>query len=359
MATPPTALEDTVERFSYENRDFDMPDPSSNPHIHSGENWLNRDDKIDEKEIIFGTPQNPSVTRKTKNIIEGPEKSFKTTYLLPLCIGLSTSQTVYPRLPVLRSHTVLYLHGELGDWQIKDRTMWAQQEHDLQRPLDNFFQGRDTKMHLVNTLGQKLIRNALQEFSPLDIVVFDPLQQFITGCDESAYKEMSVATAFMDDLIEEFGVTVFLVGHTGKDKTAGVRGTSLFAGWRDTLFRLKRDGDTNRLTVEVKPRWGSADFNFSLQFENNTMQPVDREFTDQTRLIQEVVREAGGECLIETIIDFLVFDEKKKNGKTKKREACLKAIKRAEGAGAICLLGKMALLPPLQTFRSPDTTTPL
>ena len=354
MPTPPTLLEEALEQLTNRDRESDASisssNTSSNPHILSAEEWLNRNDKIDPNDIIFGTPENPFVTRQTKNIIEGPEKSFKTTFLLAPCIGLSTGQTVYPRMVVLKPQIVLYLHGELGDWQIQDRTMWAQKEHRLRRPLDNLFQGRDTKMHLINPAGQELIKKTVREFAPLDVVVFDPLQQFITGYDESAFKEMSIATAFMDSLIEEFGVTIMLVAHTGKDTKKGVRGTSLFAGWRDTLFRLKREGDSNRLTIEVKPRWGSADFSFRLQFENNTMQSADMEFTTQTTLIQEVVRQANGECLIENIIDFLIFDEKKRTGKNKTREACLKAITRAKDVEAICVKEDMAFLPALQVF---------
>ena len=38
----------------------------------------------------------------TKNLIEAPEKTFKTTMLLRLTIGMACGHTVYPSLPVAR-----------------------------------------------------------------------------------------------------------------------------------------------------------------------------------------------------------------------------------------------------------------
>jgi hypothetical protein len=70
---------------------------------------------------ILGTSQNAVVRPGTKNIVEAAEKSFKTSLLYPLALGLACGETVYSELPVSRAYKVLYLHGELSKREIAER----------------------------------------------------------------------------------------------------------------------------------------------------------------------------------------------------------------------------------------------
>ena len=46
--------------------------------ILSAEEWLNL--KTEEAVVVFGSPDDPLVRPGTKNLIEAPEKCFKTTF---------------------------------------------------------------------------------------------------------------------------------------------------------------------------------------------------------------------------------------------------------------------------------------
>jgi hypothetical protein len=52
------------------------------------------------------------------------------------------------------------------------------------------------------------------------------------GYEENSYKDMSQATKFCNELIETYGVTLWIPIYLGKDRSRGARGHSVIAGWR-------------------------------------------------------------------------------------------------------------------------------
>jgi hypothetical protein len=64
--------------------------------------WIDLKLSDTEEEVIVGSPTNPLIRPRTKNLIEAPEKSYKTTALLRLMAGLACGKTVFPALPVVR-----------------------------------------------------------------------------------------------------------------------------------------------------------------------------------------------------------------------------------------------------------------
>lgn len=189
--------------------------------IMSAEQWLEYRSEESTESILVGSPGQAIIRLGTKNLIEAPEKAFKTTMALRLAMGLSTGQTVFAPLPVAKPASVLYLHGELTPDEIKDRTRSALTG--LKRPLSNFHQGKDIDAHFIDKEGQGAIRALLQKDKP-QVLVLDPWQSFISGYDENVFKDVSTATRFLDRIIEEFSVTIILVIHQGKDPSRGHRG---------------------------------------------------------------------------------------------------------------------------------------
>lgn len=300
--------------------------------IYSAEEWLTRDFRTDENQIVVGTPEQPIIRAGTKNVIEAPEKSFKTTFTLRFAAGLASGQTVYAPLLVPKARKILYLHGELGDAEIQERTRDAVAE--LPRPLTTLFEARDISMHFKQVSGQKAIEDAIKQIEP-EIVVFDPYQSFITGLDENGFKDISEALKFIDGLIEKYTITVLLVTHTGKDHSRGTRGHSSLAGWRDTLMKLERDKRSDTVKVTVEPRWAAPLSPFHLKFDQGTLRPTDH-FRGQTDEILGHVEKAGG------AIDKKIL--KAKFGSLS-REAFRKALERAEKTGAIIRSGNQVKLP--------------
>lgn len=296
----------------------------------NAEEWFAFETAMPEDQIVFGSTDNVIVGTQTKNLIEAPEKAFKTTFMLRLMLALSCGKTVFPKLPVLRPRKVLYVHGELALAQIKERTIAA--GAGLPRPLKNFTQGKDLRIHLILANGQRVLRDLIDEFRPEDVVL-DPWQSFITGFDENEYKDVSKATRFLDEMIERFGVTVYIPTHMGKDHSRGTRGHSSLGGWRDTRFKL--DKKKELVTVNIEPRWAAPVEPFALEFRDGTVWSSARnQFGKQIDDIRRFVQARDGVCTRKEIAVFM-----RRNG-----DALRKALRRAEDANAIVVDGECVRL---------------
>src|ERR1700730_16496986 len=136
--------------------------PPRNCLIMSAEQWLTAEFSVEESEVLIGTTENALVRPLTKNLIQAPEKAYKTTFLLRLTLGLSSGETVFISLPVYRPQRVLYLHGELNPAELKERLRDAAQG--LSRPLEQFFQGRSLTASLVTDEGRGVSEKLVQEY---------------------------------------------------------------------------------------------------------------------------------------------------------------------------------------------------
>lgn len=307
------------------------PDSSGNL-ILSAEGWLKADFTADESEVLIGTRENALVRPLTKNLVQAAEKAFKTTFLLRLALGISTGETVFSSLPVNRPHPVLYLHGELSPAELKERLQEA--AVGLKRPLDNFFQGRSLQASLVTDKGREAICQLGKEYKP-EVLILDPWQSFIAGADENTFKDVSPATAFLDWLIVKSDLTIFLAIHEGKDHNRGARGHSALAGWRDTLFALKRD--KHGLTVNVEPRWAKPPEPLKLTFRDGTLWEGDGpEWTKQMEEIRKLLMANGGKLSRDQLALGLGLD----------RNYLRMPLKRAQDRGAIHVDGDVVALPP-------------
>ncbi len=289
--------------------------------ILNTEDWFNLKFAREESEPIIGTSENPLIRPLTKNLIQAPEKAFKTTFLMRLSLGMASGETIFPALPVLRPHRVMYLHGELATAELKDRLESAAKG--LKGPLDKFFQGRSLAANLITSEGQRAIEQLVEQYRP-EILVLDAWQSFIAGSDENSFKDVSVATTFMDRLIAEYSLTIFLVIHVGKNPKRGARGHSLLSGWRDTRIDLKRDG--NKVTVKVEPRWAKPPDQLTLMFCGGTLLELGPSvWTDQAKDIRGCVRSKGGKISRQELGEMMFLHD----------SSLRMALKRAQATGAI------------------------
>jgi RecA-family ATPase len=293
--------------------------------FYSLEEWEAINLETLDNEVLIGTPSNSIIRPGTKNIVLAPEKTFKTTTVLRLAIGMASDYTVFPSLPVARAVRVLYIHGEMTPKELDERRRAALRDIPLKALAvgkSNFIDGRSLDAHLVNTPGQEAIRRVVRELNP-NVLVLDPWQSFIAGCDENLFKDVSNATSFLDHLIaEQQGMTVLLVVHLGKNAGRGARGHSSLSGWRDTLIQLTKKDDKT-IKVEVRPRWGEP-ASFKLKFDHGTM-IEERLFSPQSARIRKFLEDKN--CWVPRAeIDQFLGGHK---------EATKKAIQRAVAEEAI------------------------
>lgn len=95
-----------------------------------------------------------------------------------------------------------------------------------------------------------------EELQPV-LVVFDTLARNILGAEENSAKDMGAVVANLDRIRRATGACVLAVHHTGKDTTAGARGSSAVRAAMDT--ELEVVGADDRVTLKVTKQKDSAE----------------------------------------------------------------------------------------------------
>lgn len=236
-----------------------------------------------EEDFIVGSPKNVICWPYGKHFILAPEKSLKTTFAKRFFAGMACGITLFPQLPVNpRKHKILYSHGELSLPELQERTLSALADlpETEDGGLDGLIEGR-CGGHLIDQHGQQVLEDCLKEIEP-DIWVIDPWQEFIKGANENSGEDIGKAQKFIDKMINEYGLTVFIPMHEGKDHSKGARGWSGLSGWRNTLITLtphrpKTGKDKGKLLgawVTVEPRWAKPPKKFYIKLQNGTVRVV-------------------------------------------------------------------------------------
>ena len=88
--------------------------------------------------------------------------------------------------------------------------------------------------------------------SGAEVVVFDPLIRF-HDAEENSANGISEVFSRIRQLIDELGISVILVHHTGKVETRGGRGSSAITGEYDSCLTIhKTQDDCIRLTYDMR-----------------------------------------------------------------------------------------------------------
>lgn len=91
------------------------------------------------------------------------------------------------------------------------------------------------------------IRQAAQQMlsaqQTLRLVVIDTVSRHMVGNENSA-EDVKPFLAAADQVRQEFGVTVLLIHHTGKDESKGARGSSVLLGDTDTMLKVRGGEDS-------------------------------------------------------------------------------------------------------------------
>src|SRR6516165_6423170 len=134
---------------------------------------------------------------------------------------------------------VVYVYAEGTQGLRKRGLAWCKENglddfpekfHAIPRPIDM----RDPNALDHVALAIKL---ALPKTKP-SLIVIDTLNRCFGGGDENSTQDMTGFINGCDALREEFGATVLVVHHSGKDRVKGSRGASALGGAMDVIFEL-------------------------------------------------------------------------------------------------------------------------
>lgn len=97
-------------------------------------------------------------------------------------------------------------------------------------------------LNFLDPASIEALRNDLQRVPDVKLIVIDTLARSFGGGDENTSRDMGQFINACDALMHEFGATILIVHHMGKDKNAGARGHSSFFGALDTCMTMKKIG---------------------------------------------------------------------------------------------------------------------
>lgn len=227
---------------------------------------------------------------RAKMIVAGSPKANKSFFVLNMMLDLVRGRRLFdatykngtPVFPVNEPARVLYLEQELGEQGLLERLKGKEGHPGLMSGLEAeglqlFIQPRDTKMRLDLPEGRDYISDIVKGVKP-DVVVMDPMAKFHLS-DENSAQEMGAVMRVADHLIEDFGCSVVLVHHIGKQseenpKRGGdrLRGSSAIFGDIDTLVEVSRKSNEHALEPILE-----------LNFELRRGEPVESLFIQRMR----------------------------------------------------------------------------
>ena len=121
----------------------------------------------------------------------------------------------------------------------------------------------------VSDLCQCLRQASTRMDDSLGLVVIDTVARVIPGQNENAFETMSALIDAVAMIQREFGVTVLLVHHSGKDKDRGMRGhSSLFAACDTVIEVSPPDIDGAAAFKVTKQKDGDQDIALGFQLED-------------------------------------------------------------------------------------------
>ena len=190
---------------------------------------------------------------RSKCIVAGEPKTNKSFVITNLGIDLARGTPAFgaryksgtPVLPVVHPCRVLLFDQEVGEQGLRKRMAGMFPEPDkVDFPL--YIKSRDMALRIDTPEGRLAISREIDEVRP-DVVIMDPLAKFHLQ-DENSAQAMSAVLRAVDHWIEEFGCSVIILHHVGKESQenprrggARIRGSSAIFGDIDTYIEVVRE----------------------------------------------------------------------------------------------------------------------
>ena len=185
----------------------------------------------------------------TLNFIFGPSGSGKSAIAALLASSFKNSQVKFfgRETPLAQ---VIYVAGEDVDG-VKQRMLALEQRHSKSAGLDmiilaargtflspeNFSSTIDVLQREFFDLADKLDLSHVRDVKKLPrVIILDTLAALSVGLDENSNQHTSILIENLKRLAEELNSTVFIIHHTGKDNSKGMRGHSGLQAAADNAF---------------------------------------------------------------------------------------------------------------------------
>lgn len=181
-------------------------------------------------------------------MLYGPSRSFKSFMALDLALGLAFGKETFgqKREPV----PTVFIAGESPRGLSRQRRpAWKLAREAEGKGL--FYMVKTMPTMLNGGMADLAAAIRAKTVKP-KLIVIDTLAVAMAGMNENDARDASVFLAGIGALRDEFGATVMVVHHTGKDADRGARGSSAFFNGFDTVLEAKANQENKTVAVTVR-----------------------------------------------------------------------------------------------------------
>jgi KaiC/GvpD/RAD55 family RecA-like ATPase len=182
--------------------------------------------------------------------IYGPPGAYKSFLAFDLALSLVYGGQEWLGAEVRRHGAVIYVAHEgaagmklrIEAWQRSRQITNDEAPFALVRETISFMSAEDVRLLALT------VEAAAQNLGSKPVaVVVDTVSRVLPGADENLQKEMTLFVSACDYLRSKLGVTVIGVHHAGK--SGDMRGSTVFRGAGDAVFKLQKDEGTKGLAT--------------------------------------------------------------------------------------------------------------
>ena len=322
-------LQSHAPKVFFEAHDLQHTDPSdmfAANQSNSRYNLLSIDDVLDLPPPKFMVDRH--IPEKAFGILFGEPGSGKSFMALDLALHIAYGLPDWHGDPIQTPHDtqgVLYIAGE-GASGFRDRIAAWKAKHLLPEGKTPDFSFVFQPVNFMRPEDIKQLTAAVRATGKNPaLIVVDTVSRSIPGADENLQKDMTVFVAACDALKHTFGATVLGVHHTGK--TGEMRGSSVFLGQADFVFRLKRSktSKVGRLFCDKQkdaPDGWSDSYSFAtVETAEGRDSLVPLRVENMTPEGNEITKDVAKEVLAAVQRDFEAGDPWSRNSQAKARYA--------------------------------------
>ena len=115
---------------------------------------------------------------------------------------------------------------------------------------DNMFINLKSNYDLLDVESVDEIKETIEHYE-IDVVFIDPFIRFHSG-EENSAKDTTKTMKSIRELINDFGVSIVLVHHSGKDTSKGPRGSSVITSEYDSCIAIQKRNKQIELSFDMR-----------------------------------------------------------------------------------------------------------
>jgi len=183
----------------------------------------------------------------------GPPKSGKSYVAIDLALSIASGVPLFGKYKIQRPGPVIYLSGEGHSGMKRRMRAWAS-AHGLsddqlaalpfryRTSVPNTRDAAKEAVAYVEGIRAELHRNPA-------LVVIDTMARTLGGMDEDASGDATMFLDMIQWIRDGLNSTMWCIGHTGKDVSKGLRGSSNYPAGFDTMIKQERDEKTGLIYI--------------------------------------------------------------------------------------------------------------